>query len=81
MLQLLLLLLLLLFVILLWMGQHLLARRRANLVWPASVAAARPLRSGGDDGKNPAGATHMDVRRFSPGQDAPSKNPAGSANP
>ncbi|WP_434031905.1 hypothetical protein, partial [[Pseudomonas] boreopolis] len=40
-----------------------------------------PLRSGGDGGKNPAGATCMDARRFSPGQDAPSKNPAGSADP
>src|SRR5690606_9458126 len=26
-------------------------------------------------------APHMDVRRFPPGQDAPSENPAGSADP
>src|SRR3546814_5978791 len=40
-----------------------------------------PLRSGGGGGQEPAGAPHMDVRRFPRGQDAPSENPAGSANP
>src|SRR3546814_7386466 len=30
---------------------------------------------------DPAGAPRMDARRFPRGQDAPSENPAGSANP
>src|SRR5690606_37287323 len=33
-----------------------------------------PLRSGGGGGSNPAGAPHMDVRRFPKGQDAPPEN-------
>ena len=42
-----------------------------------SICQARlvgPLRSGSPGGSNPAGAAHKDVRRFRPGQDAPSEN-------
>ncbi|WP_434026266.1 hypothetical protein [[Pseudomonas] boreopolis] len=55
---LLLLLLLLLLVILLWIGQHLLARRRANHYGPQMPLRRGPLRSGGDGGKNPKGDVH-----------------------
>jgi hypothetical protein len=40
-----------------------------------------PIRSGGDGGNNPEGATHMDVRRFLPRQEVASENPAGGVNP